>query len=206
VTGVGHTSLSSRKHTEWRDHHTNQMWHQRVSPSPILGSARVLCHRHRHRCRRHCRLRSHRRGSRRPRHSREQSTEGVRAPNKRAPSTPTAGDSPVGPRTKTRVVPHPLPPPPPSIPPSPPSPSTPPSPPSSLHPRHARCRAAARHALAAARGRATTSLHLPFPTIPPTKAVDTCLSPRVSNQSEAGACSHALVGLVACTGDSSLVL
>ena len=29
------------------------------------------------------------------------------------------------------------------------------------------CRAAARHALAAARGRATASLHLPFPTIPP---------------------------------------
>ena len=36
-----------------------------------------------------------------------------------------------------------------------------------LHPRHARRRAAARHALAAARGRATASLHLPFPTIPP---------------------------------------
>jgi hypothetical protein len=51
----------------------------------------------------------------------QQSTEGVRAPNKRAPSTPTAGDSPAGPRTKTRVVPLPLPPP--SIPPSPPSPT-----------------------------------------------------------------------------------
>ena len=61
---------------------------------------------------------------------------GARAP-KRAPSTPTAGESPVAPRNKTQVVP--LPPPPPSLPPSPPSPtsSSPPSspadPPSTPH-------------------------------------------------------------------------
>ena len=101
---------------------------------------------------------------------------------------------------KTRVVP--LPPPPPSIPPSPPSP-TPPSPPSTpaTRPPPARREPCARCS-------SRMSHHLPPSPLPPhpPKAVDTCLSPRVSNQSEAGACSHALVGLVACTGDSSLVL
>jgi hypothetical protein len=128
----------------------------------------------------------------------QQSTEGVRAPNKRAPSTPTAGDSPVGPRTKTRVVP--LPPPPPSIPPSPPSP-TPPSPPSTPA------------TPAAEPPRAMRSLQLadepPPPSIspsPPSPQGSRHLpEPSGSNQSEAGACSHALVGLVACTGGSSLV-
>ena len=104
----------------------------------------------------------------------QQSTEGVRAPNKRAPSTPTAGDSPVGPRTKTRVVP--LPPPPLSLPPSPPSPtppSHPPHPPSPPRPppsRRAPC----------ARCSSRTSHRLPPSPLPhhPPKAEETCLTPR----------------------------
>ena len=41
----GRTHIAvERKHTEWRDHHTNQMWHQRGTLTHLsLDSARVHC-------------------------------------------------------------------------------------------------------------------------------------------------------------------
>ena len=84
-----------------------------------------------------------------------QPTQGARAQNKRAPSTPTS-DSPVAPRSKTQVVP--LPSPPPSIPPSPPSPTPSSPPPTPTEP-------------AAEPPRAKRALQLPdeplHPTLPP---------------------------------------